>query len=55
VDGKFKIDLALNDQLYQTDFVNDVTGAVTINGAAANVNLTSLGANPMQINDLFWS
>ena len=55
VDGKFKIDLAINDQLYQTDFVNDVTGAVTINGAAANVNLTSLSANPMQINDLFWS
>jgi hypothetical protein len=55
LDGKFKIDLALNDQLYQTDFVNDVTGAVTINGAAAKIDLTSLSANPMQINDLFWS
>jgi len=54
--GQVRIDLKIDeafDTAHGTNFVDN--GVVTLNGAPAKVDLSALGANPMQINDLFWS
>ena len=51
-----RIDLKIDedfDMTHGTNFVDQ--GVLNLNGAPANVDLAGLGANPMQISDLFWS
>lgn len=56
VGTQLRIDLKIDDAFdlaHSSNFVDN--GVVTLNGAAAKIDLGALGANPLQANDLFWS
>ncbi|WP_108326791.1 cadherin domain-containing protein [Limnohabitans sp. MMS-10A-192] len=56
VGSQLRIDLKIDDAFdlaHSSNFVDN--GVVTLNGAAAKIDLGALGANPLQANDLFWS
>jgi VCBS repeat-containing protein len=56
VGSQMRIDLKIDDAFdlaHSSNFVDN--GVVTLNGAAAKIDLGALGANPLQANDLFWS
>jgi hypothetical protein len=54
--GQLRIDLKVDDAFdtaHGTNYVDN--GVVTLNGAAAKIDLGALGANPLHANDLFWA
>jgi hypothetical protein len=54
--GEIKLDLAAAADVMNVDLSNIVIdGELTLEGAPAKIDLGSLGANPLQVNDLFWS